>query len=317
MPASPSRRRVATLLLLVLAALVPASCGRSDALRRAGDECAPGRSLAMGTSRHVLDHDGIERTYLVHVPPGYDGSSRVPVVYLFHGLGGEPEVMVQTTRMAELADEEGFIVVTPQGLGALPRWDFRTPASTPGSDHAFVDALVQEVEQTACVDTNREYAAGFSNGSAMTLALACRPDSPFAAYGAVSAPWFVPSCEAAPPASVVYFHGLRDKVVPYDGADTLIGRVPSVDDAVTRWARHDRCPPRRATTSVSQNVRHFSWTGCRDGSAVELYAVENGGHRWPGGAASSPGRTDGIQTQEIDASRLIWDFFTAHPRGGQ
>lgn len=306
---------LAAILALVSAAIV--SCGRSDAVRMPSDECAPSRSLPQGSTERTIETAGGHRRYLVHVPPGYDGSTKTPVVFLFHGLGGGPQAVVNTTSMDELADESNTILVAPLARGRVAEWDYRTPISDPTSDLAFVRDLVAEVKQDACVDSSRVYAAGFSNGSVLALALACDGTTRFAAYGAVSGPYWDSSCKKAPAASLIYFHGLKDTVVAYDGADTVIGPLPPVNDVMADWAMHDRCPPASATTTVSDHVRHFAWNACKDGSAVDVYVVDNGGHRWPGGKPYPSGRVSGIMTQEIDASELIWKFFERHAPGGQ
>ncbi|MBC7631707.1 PHB depolymerase family esterase [Aeromicrobium sp.] len=311
------RRRLSAVLVLISLSASLFACGTTDTVRSDDDTCATGRSLAVGTKQHVLERDGQKRVYLVHVPPAYDGSTRTPVVFLFHGLGGSAAAMLQTTRMADLADRSGFIVVAPQARGAVSTWDFRTRESTVRSDLGFVKSLVTTIKGQACVDSSRVYAAGFSNGSALTLALACDGSTPFAAYGAVSAPYYVSRCESSPPASIIYFHGMADRVVPFGGAQTAIGPLPGVNRALSEWQVHDDCPSTGSTTTVTARVRHFAWESCRDGSAVEMYAVANGGHRWPGGTESTPGHGDGVTTQDIDASTLIWNFFERHPRGGQ
>lgn len=306
---------LAAILALVSAALV--SCGRSDVVRRPSDQCAPARSLPEGSSHRTIEIGGSNRRYLIRVPPGYDGSTKTPVVFLFHGLGGDPQAVVNTTSMDDLADDGDTILVAPLGRGRVPGWDYRTPISDPTSDLAFVRDLVLEVKKEACVDSSRVYAAGFSNGSVLALALACDGTTEFTAYGAVSGPYWDSSCKKAPAASLIYFHGLKDTVVDYDGANTVIGRLPPVNDVMADWAAHDRCPPASATTTVSDHVRHFAWTACKEGSAVDVYVVDNGGHRWPGGKPYPSGRVSGLMTQEIDASRLIWKFFERHAPGGQ
>ena len=45
---------------------------------------------------------------------------------------------------------------------------------------------------------------------------------------------------------------------------------------------------------------------------VELYTVDAGGHTWPGTSADLSAL--GTITQEINASQLMWEFFSAHPR---
>jgi polyhydroxybutyrate depolymerase len=311
------RRLLVAALVLAVSATALAACGTADTVRRPGDDCVPARSLPQGSTERTIVSGGHRRSYLLHVPPGYDGSTRTPVMVLLHGLGGDPHAVVKTTRMDQLADDRGVIVVAPLGRGRVSHWNFRSPISDPQSDLAFVRDLVKRVRTDGCVDSSRLFAAGFSNGSALTLALACDGTTPFAAYGAVSGPYWGAGCRTAPPASLIYFHGMADKVVAYGGARTVIGPLPPVNQVMSHWATHDSCPPASATTTVSDHVRHYAWTGCRKGSAVSVYVIENGGHRWPGGTPVVSGRVSGVMTQEINATDLIWQFFEQHAVGGQ
>jgi polyhydroxybutyrate depolymerase len=310
-------RRIGVLLALLIVSATLVSCGKTDAIRKSSDACFPTRSLAVGTSHVSMDDVSGRRTYLLHVPSGYDGTTRTPVVVLFHGLGGNSAAVAESTRMTKLSDKAGFILVVPQGLGKISRWDFRSAPSAKDSDLGFAKRLVTSIRSSACVDPHRIYAAGFSNGSALTLALACQGTTGFAAYAAVAAPYFNSTCKSAPPASIIYFHGSADKVVPFGGGNTAIGPLPGVTSTLRSWATHDACPPRGARTTVSTHVTHFAWTGCRGGTGVDVYEVLHGGHAWPGQATGSPGRVQGVQTKEVNASELIWRFFQAHHSGGQ
>ncbi|MCW2799049.1 MAG: hypothetical protein JWQ70_521 [Aeromicrobium sp.] len=310
-------RRLGALIAVLLTCATLVSCGKTDALRQSSDACFPARSLATGTTYMSMDDVSGKRTYLLHVPPGYDGTTRTPVVVLFHGLGGNSAAVAGSTHMVALSDKAGFILVAPQGLGKLSRWDFRSPPTATHSDLGFANRLVTSIKRSACIDPHRVYAAGFSNGSALTLALACEGKTDFAAYGAVAAPYFDKMCTTAPAASIIYFHGTADRVIPFGGGNTVIGPLPGVITALQGWAGHDGCASRRADTTVAPHVRHFGWSSCRGGSSVEAYEVINGGHAWPGQATGSLGRVQGVQTQEVDASELIWRFFEAHVSGGQ
>jgi len=55
-------------------------------------------------------------------------------------------------------------------------------------------------------------------------------------------------------------------------------------------------------------------TNCAGNADVILYAVEGGGHTWPGGGAL-PEWWVGRTTREINATRVMWAFFVQHPRG--
>jgi polyhydroxybutyrate depolymerase len=44
---------------------------------------------------------------------------------------------------------------------------------------------------------------------------------------------------------------------------------------------------------------------------VVFYSIQGGGHSWPGGKAM-PRMVVGETNHEINATRLIWDFFKEH-----
>jgi polyhydroxybutyrate depolymerase len=275
--------------------------------------CADARPLPAGTTTQTIESGGRERTYLMHVPPGYDGTTRAPVVLMFHGLGGDPATVLAATGLTERADADGTIVVVPLGRGEPARWSFRKPATDPSSDLAFVHDLVDHVQRTGCTDASRLFAAGFSNGSALTLALACDGSTRFAAYAAVSGPYYQPRCDDAPASSIIYFHGTADPTVPFEGADTVIGRLPPVNDTMSKWATRGRCPASGAFTTADDAVHHFAWRSCTGGTDVDIYAVVGGVHGWPGGGAMSPGHASRTEDSPVDATALLWSFFERHP----
>jgi polyhydroxybutyrate depolymerase len=314
------RRAAGAIFAAVAVASLLASCGPTES--SSGPQCSPAQPRSEGTTKHEIESLGAGRSYLVHVPPDYDGRTRLPVIFLFHGIGSDAGAALKVTRMQELADQEDVIVVAPQGAGIIPSWNYRAAHDEPASDVAFAHQVLDRVKDTTCVDPDRVYAAGFSNGSALILALACEDSRDFAAFGAVSAPYYEPRCDAAPPRSIIYFHGAADIIVPYSGADTLIGEMPPVTEALSDWATHDQCRQPARKSVVSKHVSVSRWSGCAGGSDVAAYLVAGGGHRWPGGIdvterlRTNAGAQDlqGPMTQEIHATKLMWEFFAEHPR---
>jgi len=53
-----------------------------------------GAALEPGDHRRLLEVDGRQRTYLVHVPPGSDPATPRPLVLVFHGGGANADAMV-------------------------------------------------------------------------------------------------------------------------------------------------------------------------------------------------------------------------------
>lgn len=182
------------------------------------------------------------------------------------------------------------------------RWTVALAVTLGGSSEKVVrdTGIVSTAQSLGCIDAAGLFAAGFSNGSALVLALACDPQSPFSRYGAVAGPYVSQDCAGAMSASIVYFHGMRDTRVPYAGAETVIGPMPAVDDTVAWWVAHDRSPAVGATTTATGVLRHYAWRGCADQSAISVYLLEDAGHQWP--------------VSDVDATGLMWQFFTSVER---
>jgi polyhydroxybutyrate depolymerase len=288
-----------------VAAMTPLVSCSPESTSPSGPAGSPANAPEDGTTRHRIEFEGQERNYLRHLPPGYDGRTRLPVIMLFHGLGDDADGILAWTRMDELADTEDAIVVVPEGGRTNPAWDFSAGADDPDSDVAFAHELVDRVMETTCVDERRVYAAGFSNGSTLTLALACEDDRTFAAFGAVSGPYYDPRCDSAPPRPIIYFHGANDMIIPYGGAKTIIGDLPGVTETLTYWAAHNECDSPARTSRESADVKVSRWTGCAANSDVWAYLIAGGAHAWPGGF-------DGEGSGGIGATELMWEFFSEH-----
>ena len=68
-----------------------------------------------------FEHDGRNRTYRLHLPDTLTESS--PLVLVLHGYGGGGGGMMNQYGWTELADEEGFAAVFPDGT--RDQWNSR------------------------------------------------------------------------------------------------------------------------------------------------------------------------------------------------
>ncbi len=75
-------------------------------------QCTPA-ALATGDQTFSTRFDGLDRSYDVHVPASYDGSSPVPLVLDFHGYTSTKEAQASVSGFKGKADTEGFIIVHP------------------------------------------------------------------------------------------------------------------------------------------------------------------------------------------------------------
>jgi polyhydroxybutyrate depolymerase len=55
-------------------------------------------------------------------------------------------------------------------------------------------------------------------------------------------------------------------------------------------------------------------TNCAQDADVVLYTIEGGGHTWPGGK-DLPEWLVGPTTHEVNATRLMWEFYLQHSHG--
>jgi len=73
--------------------------------------------------------NGVERTFVVHLPKGYDGKQKYPVVMVLHSTNQDANDIAQLTRFDELADRDSVIAVYPNALHG--RWNLGVAAEPP------------------------------------------------------------------------------------------------------------------------------------------------------------------------------------------
>lgn len=178
------------------------------------------------------------------------------------------------------------------------------PYATAGVDDvSFVAQLVRSISATYCVDPNRIYASGQSNGGGFTGTLACNETTSlvFAAFGAHSGAFYpghgytgtcngwtadVPPCKPSRQGiPFLEIHGDADGQIPYFGGDHNSQCMPAVSLYVTDWAIRDGYGSSNVTTSYSNgNVIKYEF-GQSAGNGVVApvthYRIAGLGHTWP------------------------------------
>lgn len=285
-----------------------------------------------------------DRAFDLRTPRSWDGSSPLPVILALHGGGGNREAADGVTCPDGELDEpgclgaqataRGYALISPDGTGSRPLRGVRTwnagggthgyicafgPACNDGVDDvAYIAHVFDEAARVITIDPARIYATGISNGGAMSHRLACE-DPRFAAIAPVSGTNIHADSGAACDVTVpiLDLHGTEDPVLAYDGDDTVLGKLSSVDETMESWRIRNGCAetyvdtplpdrdPKDSTTSVRR-----VWDGCR--AATERIRIEGGGHTWPSG--SQFGLEDFIGRVAKDfGTEVILDFFDAHP----
>jgi polyhydroxybutyrate depolymerase len=307
----------ASLVLSALFAVPPAAASAKQAC----DLPSPSGTRTIPLSAH-----GQDRSFLLHVPPGYDGRHRLALVMNLHGYGLSGEAQMAISRMAALADRKGFAVAAPDGSIRIGpgRFAWHVPgggSAPPGTpnDERYLLSVIRTVGRTVCTNARRIFFTGYSGGARMSSQMACDFSDRIAAiapvvglragFAAKRGSRWVPrrsTCKPERPVPVLAFHGTADTVAPYPGDDDPFWGY-GVRTALARWATIDHCARRPATRRIADTVDLIRYPRCRGGAEVALYRAKGAGHFWPGSGAGGP------LNQRIDATKRMWTFFERHP----
>ncbi len=97
----------------------PTPAGVSPTFTSTG--CAPARSHDSGSFTATLTSAGLDREYILYVPRSYTGEHATPLVVNLHGHGSSAAEQAIYSGLPVKAEEDGFIVVTPQGTEVFER----------------------------------------------------------------------------------------------------------------------------------------------------------------------------------------------------
>lgn len=295
------------------AALGPPSPPAEPSATAPADSLKPAGILAPGDSRESLEVEGRLRTYWLHLPPAFDGTTPLPLVIVLHGGGGNGVRAAEMSNMSATADAASFVAVYPDGTGqsseVLLTWNSGNCCGY-ALDHqvddvAFIRTLIDDLSARLPIDDRRVYATGMSNGGMMTYRLGCELADRIAAIAPVAGALNVESCSPAEPMSVIAFHGTADQHVLYEGGAPIVQVDPhprvdtSVAESVGFWVEYDGCGP-VPTREQTGSLIHDTYGDCVEGLGVEVYTIVGGGHAWPSGGFS--------------ATDVMWEFFATHPR---
>ncbi|RYI34139.1 MAG: PHB depolymerase family esterase [Acetobacteraceae bacterium] len=263
------------------------------------------------------------RRYLTYVPSSAS-TGATGLVVMLHGCTQTPEDFAAGTRMNNLAEKHGFIVVYPhqsRGENAQSCWNWfrRGDQRRDLGEPAILAGLAQKIASDHQVPANRIFVAGLSAGAAMAVILGETYPEVFAGVGAHSglpngAAKDVTSAfaamaghgpeaserQTAVPVRTIVVHGTADATVnPVNGhriAQRALKAGPRELVETDEPGRAGGRAFRRTVLGVSEGPAY-----------VEHWEIEGLGHAWSGGSAQ------GSYTDQSgpDASAAMVDFFFA------
>jgi len=317
------------------------------------------------TAEKFLEHNGIERSYIVHLPPSYNHGSDEghPIILSLHGSSMTALETMERSLMNEHADANNYIAVYPQGtiLGYYPlefegqqymrplaTWNDLGIVGSPSAngptcarplpsyaldltpaecrdiygcnaancnadDIGFIEALLDELEDTYCIDRSRIYMTGFSNGGFLTQKMGCELNHRLAAIAPQHGQSFLGyNCEPKydEPMPIINIWGTNDKTVPGEAilSENLGAYMTPVSHVQYKYGKHNKCNvdeqlPQPIATA-SDGILEWQCIGyneCDRGDGE--YGVDVMSCSWNGAHVEPV--TDG----EPFGLNVIWDFF--------
>lgn len=281
---------------------------------------------------HLVQLEDIGRQFLLAVPNEIaDGPNGVPLVVAYHGYSDSPWYTDRHMGFSTLTDRYGWLGILPFGFdqdktnglagvsACCPEGcdeeccknglDLRKKDETAcGWKHAaedlqFTEAIVHWATSNACVDGNKVFATGFSNGASFVNSLGCKSAHLFRAVAPISGDdpetLIKDSCSPSRPISFVSMCGSKD--------DEAYCQRTSFK-AASRWGEQLNC-----TAGIQRRVSATSncteWSDCEGGNFVETCESTGLGHDVSGHLR--PDDTSYIRPgSDLDFSQYVFQKFS-------
>ncbi|MBO4646016.1 MAG: prolyl oligopeptidase family serine peptidase [Bacteroidales bacterium] len=273
------------------------------------------------------------RQYLEYVPASYNANTPAPVLFVLHGLGDDMTNMFNATGFKRIADQHGWIVVTPQATEAVvsvpmlgntslgTAWNSGVSGDIPIVGHivvneqvddaGFLMAILTDLINHYNVDQENVFCTGFSMGGFMSNRMAIEHADKFKAIASVSGTIGNEVSNGTPSRhiSTMHFHGTADQMVTYENAELSYSGISftiglGAEATVNFWKTANACAATPTTTTFPDNAsdnltfEKYLYENANDGTQTVFIKVNGGEHTW----YSTP-------TNDIDYTTEIYNFF--------
>ena len=271
------------------------------------------------------------RQYLEYVPASYDSSTPTPVVFIFHGLGGNMYEVRDNADFDRIADAHGWITITPQALATTlslmdtsvfwTAWHSGVMACAFGDtvianegvdDTGLMMAILDTLASHYNIDQNNVFCTGVSMGGFMSNRMAIEHGDRIKAIASVCGTIGNEIISYTPVGhvSAMHVHGTADSIVTYAGGNFQYGITVNVglgaEETVEFWRSYNQCSDTAVHTFYpdlmedDRTFERFEYGNGIYGTKTALIKVNGGQHEWCHG----PWR-------DVDITDEIYSFFAS------
>ena len=197
-----------------------------------------------------IDVQNQARTYNLRVPDNYQANHAYPVIFRWHGSGGNG--LSGGLGIESIAGKDA-IIVAPDGLNQIWRSD--------KVDIIFFDHMLETISKQYCIDSKRVFSYGFSVGGFFTNQLACERGDVLRASAAIAGGAQGSDCKGK--VARWFLHDLNDNVVPIengraarDKAIAINGCTASAVNESTGCIRYQSCQSSPVVWCESKGIGH-------------------------------------------------------------
>jgi poly(hydroxyalkanoate) depolymerase family esterase len=248
------------------------------------------------------------RAYKTYIPARGEGQAR-PLVVMLHGCKQNPDDFAAGTRMNELADEIGFIVVYPEqgtAANASQCWNWCQPDNQQRDDGepSLIAGITRAVIANYGVDPRRVYVAGLSAGGAMAAIMGHTYPDLYAAVGIHSGLPYAAARDL--PSALIAMRGWSRRSIAREAVPTIVFHGDG--DTTVHPRNGEQVFTSETVENGEESGRKYTRTIQADASgkpALEHWLVHGAGHAWSGGSVNGS-YTD---PRGPDATRAMLRFF--------
>ena len=260
----------------------------------------------------TMEHNNINREYLIYVPSSYDKDKKTPLLFNFHGYGGSAMGHLRNADMRKVCEAQNVILVYPQGSldrAGNPHWNSGLKSKdnkSDAEDFDFIDKLINKISEEYNINGKRIYACGFSNGGFFSYSLGCYLSEKIAGIGSVGGSMGIETyneCKPKHPMPMINIHSVRDNVVLYDTEEG----TKKIADVINYWVEFNKTEKKALKeTNANNTIERYEYKNGENNISVVHYKLLRGGHYWD----------DNLDYKGKNTSELICNYLLKYDMDG-